>query len=73
LTRYNYRCISRTGTKIGGYFFSDVSITTADDREEVMRFAMTEVAEQAYLTQNKVPWDPFNIQLIVKAQNEPEP
>jgi hypothetical protein len=41
------------------------------DRDELMSHIMSDIAQ--FVFETHVPWDPFNIELIVAAQKEPKP
>lgn len=53
-----------------GHYHFPRHVTTLVERDELMHRIMHEISETIYIT--KMPWDPFNIELVVKAQPEPK-
>jgi hypothetical protein len=45
-------------------------VTTLVERDELIHQIMIDISKTVYIT--KMPWDPFNIKLVVKAQPEPK-
>jgi len=68
MTTYKFTCASKTGEMIVGRYEYH---TPKFNRDELMQRIMGTLAE--YVTNRKIPWDPFNIELIVKAQKESKP
>lgn len=70
MTRYNYTCVSKSGALLRGIYIDELQ----RDSEVISRLVMHEIAQVVHET--GMPWDPFNIELIVKkvrAQSEPKP
>ena len=66
MKRYRYLCICKNGVEVSGIYRSEQT-----DRDYITDAVLLKVSQT--VVESKVPWDPFNIQLLVKAQNEPKP
>jgi hypothetical protein len=62
-----YSCCSRSGVCIQGVCVINGAMT----RDELTSDILGRVAK--VVETSHVPWDPFNIELIVRAQSEPKP
>lgn len=67
MTRYNYTCVSKSGGCLRGVWIDEID----RDIDSVNKAIMSEIAQVVYISE--IPWDPFNIELIVQAQIEPKP
>ena len=65
MKRYLYICLSKSGGRIWGTYSSEQ--TDRDYVTDAVLFRVSQVAVEA-----NIPWDPFNLELLVKAQNEPK-
>jgi hypothetical protein len=65
LTHYKYQCRNRSGVRLKGNFSSEQT-----DRDYVVDNVLFAVAKTAGTM--GLPWDPFNLTLIVEAQPEPK-
>lgn len=63
---YNYYCVSKTGGCQRGS--GETTLTVGSD--EHIRTLLKEIAEIVMVV--GIPWDPFNIELVVKALPEPK-
>jgi hypothetical protein len=64
----SYSCVSRSGAGIvGTYNYSYVTF----NRDSLCNGVMRNIA--AYVHDHNIPWDPFNIELIVKVKAQTEP
>jgi len=65
---YLYACTSKSGTSVTG--------RVIDSNEHINLDAITRAALQGSAELSckaGQPWDPFNVELVVRAQNEPKP
>ncbi len=69
MTLYDYSCVSKSGHAVTGR----VNLQSQLTRDELTSEVLSRVAHIAFDAQ--IPWDPFNIELIIKvqAQSEPKP
>jgi len=62
---YRYLCVCKNGVEISG-----IHVTEQTDRDYITDAVLLKVSQT--VVETNIPWDPFNIQLLVKAQNEPK-
>lgn len=60
-------CTTKNGSCVHGVLV----YTKKFDRDQIAQRIMGEVAQ--FVQKTNTPWDPFNIELVVKAQKEPKP
>ena len=72
MSRFDYVITSKSGGQIRGIinYFPEEK-WTPHARDIITQRILSNVA--VYIQNHKLPWDPFNIELVVKAHPEPKP